>query len=123
MEHRIIAALSMGTSAGPLTSPSRSHSAAAACARKTHCFHGNDKTDLWQIKATYTKILSCLHPDRVDGDVLKRRFEQVFRLFKDLELLLVAEAEKPLTGMEVPDSFEGLMALRRGRKKGAVRVR
>jgi len=47
----------------------------------------------------------------------------VFRLFKDLELLLVAEAEKPLTGMEVPDSFEGLMALRRGRKKGAVRVR
>jgi hypothetical protein len=74
-------------------------------------------------KATYTKILSCLHPDRVDGDVLKRRFEQVFHLFKDMELLLVAEAGKPLTGMEVPDSLEGLMALRRGRKKGAVRVK
>ena len=74
-------------------------------------------------KAMYTKILSCLHPDRVDGDVLKRRFEQVFHLFKDMELLLVAEAEKPLTSTEVPDSFEGLMAMRRGRKKGAVRVR
>jgi hypothetical protein len=73
-------------------------------------------------KAMYTKILSCLHPDRVDGDVLKRRFEQVFHLFKDMEMLLVAEAEKASTGMEVPDSVEGLMALRKGRSEGEVRM-
>jgi hypothetical protein len=74
-------------------------------------------------KRTYVKILSCLHPDRVEGELLKKRFEQAFHAFKDLELLLVAEAEKPRPGNDVPDSFEGLMAMRRGRKKGAVRVR
>jgi hypothetical protein len=64
-----------------------------------------------------------LRPGRIDQTSLKRRFEQVFHLFKDMELLLVAEAGKPLIGMEVPDSLEGLMALRRARKKGAVRVK
>ena len=39
--------------------------------------------------AAYKKIRSCLHPDRVQDDDLKKRFEEAFNLFSMLDMYAV----------------------------------
>jgi chromosome segregation ATPase len=39
--------------------------------------------------AAFKKIRSCLHPDRVQDDDLKKRFEEAFNIFSELEMYAV----------------------------------
>jgi IS30 family transposase len=71
-------------------------------------------------RVTYRKILSCLHPDRVADEALKKRFEEAFRLFTDLEKRVLNEKESPTTFRNVPRTAEEL--LREGDKKRAERA-
>lgn len=63
-------------------------------------------------RATYKKILSCLHPDRVDDAALKKRFEDAFHLFTQMEVVLLDEKQHPTTAMQMPRTYEELMALK-----------
>jgi hypothetical protein len=63
-------------------------------------------------RATYKKILSCLHPDRV-GAALAKRFEEAFNLFTKLETLLLNEKESPTPSMVMPTTYDELMELKR----------
>lgn len=71
----------------------------------------------------YIKVLSCLHPDRVMDESLKRRYEEAFHLFKGLELLLVSEKEMPVTSTGLPKTWSELMARRKKARGGAKMVR
>jgi hypothetical protein len=62
--------------------------------------------------ATFKKILTCLHPDRIQDEGLKRRFADAFNSFKRLELLLVAEDEKPTAEMPWPKTYAEMMAMK-----------
>jgi hypothetical protein len=63
-------------------------------------------------RATYRKILSCLHPDRVP-DEMKKRYEEAFHLFSQLEKRVLNEKESPTATMPMPRTYEAMMARKR----------
>jgi hypothetical protein len=63
-------------------------------------------------RITYRKILSCLHPDRVQDPILKKRYEEAFRLFTELEKRVLDEKESPTQFRKMPRTYEELMAMR-----------
>ena len=63
-------------------------------------------------RITYRKILSCLHPDRVTDPILKKRYEEAFRLFTELEKRVLDEKESPTTFRKMPRTYEELMAMK-----------
>lgn len=63
-------------------------------------------------RITYRKILACLHPDRVSDPDLKKRYEEAFRLFTDLEKRVLNEKESPTNFRPMPRTYEELMAMK-----------
>jgi hypothetical protein len=63
-------------------------------------------------RVTYRKILSCLHPDRVADPVLKKRYEDAFRLFTELEKRVLDEKESPTQFQKMPSTYDDLMKMR-----------
>ena len=63
-------------------------------------------------RITYRKILACLHPDRVSDPVLKKRYEEAFRLFTELEKRVLDEKESPTQFRKMPRTYEELMAMK-----------
>lgn len=61
-------------------------------------------------RSTYRKILAALHPDDSMSKEAKRL---TFEAFKDLELLVVGEAEMPTGGTTLPGSLEELLQRRK----------
>jgi transposase len=53
-------------------------------------------------RAEYRSILSCLHPDRVQDDILKKRYERAFNFFTDLEKLVLSEQDSPTVPSGLP---------------------
>ena len=79
-------------------------------------------------RATYKKILSCLHPDRVDPS-LARRYEEAFNLFTKLEAVLLNEKESPTQSVKMPTTYAEMTAMkqtasdaRKAKRNGSVRV-
>ena len=79
-------------------------------------------------RATYKKILSCLHPDRVDAS-LARRYEEAFNLFTKLEAVLLNEKESPTPSVKMPTTYAEMMAMkqtasdaRKAKRNGPLRV-
>jgi hypothetical protein len=79
-------------------------------------------------RATYKKILSCLHPDRVDPS-LARRYQEAFNLFNRLEAMLLNEKESPRPSVKMPTTYAEMMAMKRmasdarkAKRNGSVRV-
>ena len=64
-------------------------------------------------RSTYKKILSSLHPDRVTDQSLKKRYEDAFYQFNRLEKLLLDENESPTPLMQMPRTYDELMAMKR----------
>jgi ParB-like chromosome segregation protein Spo0J len=73
-------------------------------------------------RVTYRKILACLHPDRVADEVLKKRYEEAFRLFTELEKRVLDEKESPTEFRKMPRTYEELMAAR-ANKQAAERAK
>lgn len=63
-------------------------------------------------RITYRKILACLHPDRVQDSVLKKRYEEAFRLFTELEKRVLDEKQSPTEFRKVPRTYEELMKMK-----------
>jgi ParB-like chromosome segregation protein Spo0J len=63
-------------------------------------------------RLTYKKILACLHPDRVQEPALKKRYEEAFRLFADLEKRILDEKQSPTQFQRMPRTYEELMAMK-----------
>lgn len=63
-------------------------------------------------RVTYRKILACLHPDRVHDPALKKRYEEAFRLFTELEKRVLDEKESPTQFRKMPRTYEELMAMK-----------
>jgi hypothetical protein len=63
-------------------------------------------------RITYRKILACLHPDRVHEPSLKKRYEEAFRLFTELEKRVLDEKESPTEFRKMPTTYEELMELK-----------
>jgi len=63
-------------------------------------------------RVTYRKILACLHPDRVQDPVMKKRYEEAFRLFTELEKRVLDEKESPTEFRQMPRTYEELMAMK-----------
>jgi hypothetical protein len=63
-------------------------------------------------RITYRKILACLHPDRVHDPMMKRRYEEAFRLFTELEKSVLDEKESPTKLRQMPRTYEELMAMK-----------
>lgn len=63
-------------------------------------------------RTTYRKILSCLHPDRVTDPDQKKRYEEAFQLFTELEKRVLNEEQSPTQFRRVPRTYEELMALK-----------
>jgi len=63
-------------------------------------------------RITYRKILACLHPDRVIDPALKKRYEEAFRLFTELEKRVLDEKESPTQFRKMPRTYEELMAMK-----------
>jgi transposase len=63
-------------------------------------------------RITYRKILACLHPDRVQDPALKKRYEEAFRLFTDLEKRVLDEKQSPTAFRTMPRSYEDLMKMK-----------
>lgn len=63
-------------------------------------------------RITYQKIRACLHPDRVQDLGLKKRYEEAFRLFTELEKRVLNEKESPTTFKTMPRTYEELMAMK-----------
>lgn len=60
----------------------------------------------------YKLILSCLHPDSRKS-VSERKLAEAFRTFKDMQVVLVKEAEMPAPeGLKLPDTMDEWDALR-----------
>jgi DNA-binding CsgD family transcriptional regulator len=55
---------------------------------------------------TFRKILACLHPDNVQGDVAKRRNEWAFRVFNENKVVLVGEKEMPTRDTGLPKTWQ-----------------
>ena len=64
-------------------------------------------------RSTYIKILACLHPDRVQDETLKRRYEEAFRLFKAMEKLLLSEKESPTDFPAMPSTMAEWNAMKK----------
>ena len=60
----------------------------------------------------YRSILSCLHPDRIQDEHLKKRFAHAFNLFTKLEKLVLDEKESPTDLSSLPKTVEELMKRR-----------
>ena len=58
-------------------------------------------------KATYKLILSCLHPDLVEGEATKRRFAKAFAIFSDKAMVkrLLDERESPTEFTGMPQNY------------------
>jgi transposase len=77
-------------------------------------------------RATYRKILSCLHPDRLQAMGIKdaamlKRYEEAFARFTELEDLLLDEKQNPTTFAPMPaTAAEWIRAkeARKGRSNG-----
>jgi len=63
-------------------------------------------------RVTYRKILACLHPDRVADPALKKRYEEAFRLFTELEKRVLSEKESPTQFRDIPRTYEDLMRMK-----------
>jgi hypothetical protein len=63
-------------------------------------------------RLTYKKILACLHPDRVREPALKKRYEEAFRLFTEMEKRVLNEKESPTQFKEMPRTYEDLMKMK-----------
>jgi hypothetical protein len=63
-------------------------------------------------RITYRKILACLHPDRVQDPMMKKRYEEAFRLFTELEKRVLDEKESPTEFRQMPRTYEELMAMK-----------
>jgi transposase len=63
-------------------------------------------------RVTYRKILACLHPDRVQDPALKKRYEEAFRLFTELEKRVLDEKQSPTQFRSMPRTYEELMAMK-----------
>lgn len=63
-------------------------------------------------RITYRKILACLHPDRVQDSALKKRYEEAFRLFTELEKRVLDEKQSPTQFRQMPRTYEELMAMK-----------
>ena len=63
-------------------------------------------------RITYQKIRACLHPDRVQDPALKKRYEEAFRLFTELEKRVLNEKESPTTFRTMPRTYADLMAMK-----------
>jgi transposase-like protein len=60
--------------------------------------------------AQYTKIWSCLHPDRIDDEGLKKKFAEAFDIFSRLKPLLVSEEEHRIVAPDLPRTTAEWMA-------------
>jgi hypothetical protein len=84
-------------------------------------------------RANYRLVLSCLHPDRVQDDALKKRYEAAFRIFTELEKRVLDENDSPTPSMRMPTTVAEMDAMRakvqaerrarRAASKAAVSVR
>lgn len=63
-------------------------------------------------RITYRKILACLHPDRVQEPALKKRYEEAFRLFTDLEKRVLDEKQSPTEFRTMPRTSADLMRMK-----------
>jgi len=63
-------------------------------------------------KITYNKIRFCLHPDHIQDPTLKKRHEEAFTTFNELEKLLLSEKESPTEFRKLPRTYEELMAMK-----------
>jgi hypothetical protein len=63
-------------------------------------------------RVTYRKIRACLHPDRVHDPALKKRYEEAFQLFTELEKRVLDEKESPTEFRKMPRTYEELMAMK-----------
>jgi hypothetical protein len=73
-------------------------------------------------RVTYRKILACLHVERLIqllnisitelDPALKKRFDEAFTLFTELEKRVLNEKESPTTFRKMPSTYEELMAAR-----------
>lgn len=70
-------------------------------------------------RISYRKILTCLHSDRVTDTGLKKKYDEAFLLFRELELLLCDEKENPTPTNTLPRTYEELMARRKHGRRGA----
>jgi hypothetical protein len=61
-------------------------------------------------RSTYKKILSCLHPDRMQDPSLKTQFADAFHLFSQLEVVLLDETQHETNFPPIPRTHEELMA-------------
>jgi hypothetical protein len=64
-------------------------------------------------RATYRKILARLHPDCTPDEVSKKRQEEAFHFFSQLEKRLLDEKQSPTPTMKIPRTYEEMMALKR----------
>jgi transposase len=64
-------------------------------------------------RASYRKILACLHPDRMPDPQLKKRYEEAFNLFAHLEKRLLDEKQSPTEfRQDLPRTWEEWTAAR-----------
>lgn len=81
-------------------------------------------------RTTYRKILACLHPDWVPDPARKKRYEDAFALFTELERHVLDDKESPYPFKKMPSTYEELMAMkakvqaeRRAKRAAKVAVR
>lgn len=84
-------------------------------------------------RADYRSILSCLHPDRVQDEELKKRYEHAFNLFTKLEKSVLSEQDSPTTTSGLPKTaaeflkrkaeYTARRAANRAAKHSGVQVR
>jgi hypothetical protein len=55
-------------------------------------------------------IVSCLHPDRIQDEELKRRYADAFNIMNAVRLVLVAEKEEPTSTLAWPRTYQEMMA-------------
>lgn len=55
-------------------------------------------------------IVSCLHPDRIQDEELKRRYADAFNIMNAVRLQLVAEKEEPTATLAWPRTYQEMMA-------------
>jgi transposase len=63
-------------------------------------------------KTTYNKIRWCLHSDHVQDPLMKRRYDEAFTIFNNLEKLLLSEKDSPTQFHRMPRTYDELMAAR-----------
>jgi uncharacterized protein with von Willebrand factor type A (vWA) domain len=61
-------------------------------------------------RVTYNKIRWCLHSDHVQDPAMKRRYDEAFAVFNDLEKLLLDEKASPTQFQKMPRTLAELQA-------------